>query len=75
MTLKEVFALIADPWNDLVSVFDSTPTDFYHTLFEGVPGHCPNKLLERVVLEIYPASVLEDCGICIGLDGYDGMED
>ena len=75
MTLKEMFALIADPWYDFVSIFDSTPTDPYHTLFEGVPMCCPKKLLGRVVIEIYPASVFEDYGICIGLDGYDEMED
>ena len=69
MKLKELFDFVSDPMYDVVSVYDTTEGDFYHTLFEGVAKNCPQDLLERNVISLYPAFVLEECGICICLDG------
>lgn len=75
MKLREFLGMVNDPVGDVVSIYDSTPTDPYHTLYEGAVGKCPSKLLDRDVCEFYPAFVMEGPGLCVGLDGYDGYEE
>lgn len=75
MKLREFLHMVNDPVGDVVSVYDTTPSDPYHTLYEGVVEGCPNNLLNRKVNDFYPAFVMGGPGVCVGLDGYEGYEE
>lgn len=74
MILRDIVDLINDASYDTVSVYDTTESDYYHTLYEGIACNCPNELMRREVIGLYGALVADNYGICVCLDGYDGME-
>lgn len=73
MILRDVINILNGP-SEMVSVYESTPDNPYRTLYEGVGWECPINLMERDVCCMYAVDEYEGL-LCIGLDGYEGMED
>lgn len=65
MKLRELLALVSDQRYDIVSVYHTTETDFYHVLYEGAVIDCPDRLFERVIIGLYASQDM----LCICLDG------